>query len=279
MTWLIYWGKKNKLQWTCSLKEKSLLKNLQTQLWVKQPLASSIAFSVQQLSGAKEQRLKVSFCRHWVEVFGGILSECVPTCGRLCVAVYFRLAASLDWSVAHRSSSFWLWNDGGLTIHLETPSEVPSSSIISIVTSFQTSVSSAVEGLNPGTCSWLVILEVLAYCLIVGLTGIGKQLNVYVINKKKCNCKRSTVNSKNVKNHRNSYLHRMMSLSTLYIRICSFDLTRRDLSLWGSLSLWRRNVNQSENIYMVTLIQQDALFPVHFNLTLALSCLQFTLEL
>lgn len=96
--WLIYWGKKNKLQWTCSLKEKSLLKNLQTQLWVKQPLASSIAFSVQQLSGAKEQRLKVSFCRHWVEVFRGILSECVPTCGRLCVAVYFRLAASLDWS-------------------------------------------------------------------------------------------------------------------------------------------------------------------------------------
>lgn len=50
--------------------------------------------------------------------------------------------------------------------------------------------------------------------------------------KKKINCKRSTVNSKNEKNHRNSYLHRMMSLSTLYIRTCSqsFDLTRRDLS-------------------------------------------------
>lgn len=157
--WLIYWGKKNKLQWTCSLKEKRLLINVQTQLWVKQPLISSIAFIVQQLSGAKDQRLEVSFCRHRV-IFGGILSECVPTCGRLCVAVYFRLAASLDWSVAHRSSSFWLWNDGGLTIHLDTSSEVPSSSIISIVTSFQTSVSSAVGTtcLDPGTCSWLAVL-------------------------------------------------------------------------------------------------------------------------
>lgn len=95
--WLIHWGRKNKLQWTCSLKEKSLLKNVQTQLWVKQPLASSIAFIVQQLSGAKDQRLEVSFCRHRV-IFGGILSECGPTCGRLCVAVYFRLAFRLDWS-------------------------------------------------------------------------------------------------------------------------------------------------------------------------------------
>ena len=95
------------------LKVKSLFINVQTQLSVKQSLASSVAFSVQQLSRAKDQkRLQVYFCRHWVGVFSGILSECGPTCRRLrCGAVYFGFASSLDWSAAHRSSTFWLRRD------------------------------------------------------------------------------------------------------------------------------------------------------------------------
>lgn len=104
--------------------------------------------------------LKCLFAAYESYVFGGILSECGPLCRRLwCVAVYFGLASSLAWGVAHRSVSSWLRKEEhDRTIHPDTSSKVPSSSsdILSIMMPFQKFMSSAASTLclNPCSCEY-----------------------------------------------------------------------------------------------------------------------------